>query len=274
LSKFLANHGLPQPLSVVLAPGESAVGKFSALKFPVLAKPPLARGGSGIRRFENAKELEAFIADRGKEQHWVVQEFIQGSDLCVNVLCKDGQIIASTVQHAIVPSAEEYAPSAGFEFRSDPAALDVARTVVEKLGWSGIANFDMRFDAQRNTNLVLEINGRYWLSMLGSLHAGVNFPLLACEAAFGSPKSNREVNKTRYFSKKMNAVTSLFGGGSLRIRPDETDLGYFLHDPVRLISVPAFKLVRTAREKCLTLQARQQRLDQSESNATIVEGDF
>lgn len=275
LANFLAVHGLPQPPTVVWEPGVPAAEKTSALNFPVLVKPALARGGSGIRRFQDMKSLEMFLAIHGKETQWIVQEFVPGTDLCVNVLCQDGKIIASTVQHAIVPSSDQYAPNAGFEFRSDPSAIDVARRVVEKLGWSGIANFDMRFDAQNKAIVMLEINGRYWLSMLGSFHAGVNFPLLACESVLGPLKSNRQPRETRYFSGKLNAIRSLLGGGRDRLKPHETDLRYFAYDPVRLVSVPIFKLARTVYERPLILGTQEGRTDRrSESIETAFGGDF
>jgi hypothetical protein len=274
LANFLAACGLPQPSSVVLGGDKPAADKLSRLKFPVLLKPPLARGGSGIRRFESLNELQAFLAGADDEQQWVVQEFVAGSDLCVNVLCQEGRIIASTVQHAITPSSVEYAPCSGFEFDVDDLATGVARQVVEKLRWSGIANFDMRLDRERKAALVLEINGRYWLSMRGSLHAGVNFPLLACEAALGLPKSNQQPRKVRYFIGQMNALLSLVGGGRLRIRPAETDLGYFAYDPMRVVSAPIVKLAGKIQRKISSLRGESQGLGGLGSNQSVIGTEF
>jgi D-aspartate ligase len=161
------------------------------LTFPVIAKPPLSFGGNEIRRCESPKELDAFLANRGRDKDWVVQEFIQGSDLCVNVLCQNGQIIAASVQHEIFPSSVPFAPAPAVELRCNASAMSVVERLMERLSWSGVAHVDMRLGAQDETPRVLEVNGRYWLSVLGSLQAGVNFPLLACEAVFGLAKSNR-----------------------------------------------------------------------------------
>jgi D-aspartate ligase len=229
LADVLARCSLPQPPTVVVTTGkvQDALG---ALVFPVLAKPPLAYGGIGIRRFENPEELAVFLAARPSNECWVVQTLIEGSDVCVNVLCRDGQICAATVQHEIKASSKPYQPTIGIEFRDDPQAMDVAERLVHELGWSGIAHIDMRFDARRKKSLVLEINGRYWFSLLGSLNAGVNFPLLACEMCHGEPTANRRPQRARYFSGRESALVSLVGGGRFRIRPHETNWRYI--DPL------------------------------------------
>jgi glutathione synthase/RimK-type ligase-like ATP-grasp enzyme len=227
LAGFLGRCGLPHPPTVVVTAGDSIRDKIVALQFPVLAKPPLCTGGIGIARFDNQKSLTAFLAARPSVERWVLQAFLEGHDLGVNVLCMDGRILAATVQHAIEPAAEPFGSAMGVEFRNDPAAMTVVERLVHELNWSGIANVDLRFDAEHNVPTVLEVNGRYWLSLLGSLNAGVNFPLLACELCLDELKSNHNQYRARYFRGRKAVLSSLIGGGALRIRPHETDLPYF-----------------------------------------------
>jgi D-aspartate ligase len=229
LADFLARYGLPQPPTVVVTTGV-VQDALVALEFPVLAKPPLAYGGSGIKRFENPEELAVFLAARPCNERWIVQTLIEGSDVCVNVLCRDGQICAATVQHAIKAPLKPFQPAIGVEFRDNPQAMEVAERLVHELGWSGVAHIDMRFDARRKISLVLELNGRYWFSLLGSLNAGVNFPLLACQMCHGELTANRRPQRARYFSGRESALVSLVGGGRFRIRPHETNWRYF--DPL------------------------------------------
>jgi glutathione synthase/RimK-type ligase-like ATP-grasp enzyme len=257
LADLLADTDLPRPRTAVV-PGVSPKPEIlSALTFPVLAKPPLSSGGAGIRRFEHLRELNQFLSDRSDLQDWIIQEYVQGTDLCVNLLCQNGRILASTVQHAITPPSAPYASiGAGFHFTDDALAIDIARRLVEKLGWSGVANIDMRLDAKRALPLVLEVNGRYWNSLLGSLHAGVNFPLLACEALLGRSLSNRRPAHVRYFNGAANAVLSLVGGGQNRIRPGETDLTYLSRDLSFFISIQFAKAAKYVRERLPTIMRR------------------
>jgi D-aspartate ligase len=252
LAGFLAGNDLPHPRTVVVTADAPRPEGLSTMTFPILAKPPVSSGGAGIRRFENPKELELFLADQRDGQAWVLQEFIQGIDLGVNVLCQDGNIIASTVQRAIGPSSVRYAAATGVQFGCDPLAMNVARRLVEKLRWSGVANIDMRLGTQRETPLILEMNGRYWLTLLGSLRAGVNFPLLACETFLGVPGSNQRARRTRYFCGNGNVLLSLVGGGRHRVKPSETDFDYFVRDIVFWAAIQAATLVKLFRDKLVT----------------------
>jgi predicted ATP-grasp superfamily ATP-dependent carboligase len=230
LADFLGSHGLPHPPTVVVTSGVPVHDRLSALEFPVLATPPLSSGGIGIRRFESLEGLAGFFAQQPSDERWVVQTIIEGRDVGVNVLCRDGWILAATVQHAIKESSNPFESPIGIEFRDDPPAMNVAKRLIHELGWSGVANIDMRYDARHKSPIVLELNGRYWFSLLGSLNAGVNFPLLACEMCLGEIKANRKPHKARYFSRKESALLSLLGGGRFGIRPHETDLRYL--DPL------------------------------------------
>jgi predicted ATP-grasp superfamily ATP-dependent carboligase len=230
LAEFLGSHGLPHPPTVVVTTGIPAHDRLSALEFPVLAKPPLSSGGIGIRRFESLEGLADFLAEQPSDGRWVVQTLIEGRDLSVNVFCRDGQILAATVQQEIKASSRPFESPIGIEFRDDPTAMNVAKELIHELGWSGVANIDMRLSARHKIPMVLELNGRYWFSLLGSLNAGVNFPLLACQACLGEIKATQKPHKARYFSRKESALLSLVGGGRLGIKPNETNLRYL--DPL------------------------------------------
>ena len=247
LAEFLKRRGLPHPPTAVMSGGMTADDVPAALEFPVLAKPPSSMGGIGIVRLDNRRALADFLAAQPRERRWVVQTQIEGNDLGINVLCRDGRILAATAQHAIKRSLQPFHWPAGIELGEDPAAMSLAEKLVRELGWSGVANIDMRFDARQKIPLLLELNGRYWFTLLGSLNAGVNFPLLACETCLGEIKANRIPQRTRYFVGRESVLLSLVGGGSLRIMPRETNLRYFDPLPTALASAEsATAALRTA----------------------------
>lgn len=246
---FLARQGIPQPPTVVVTTG-IVQDVSEVLEFPVLVKPSISAGGVGIRRFDNSEELNAFLAARPANERWVVQTFIEGSDVCVNVLCQRGKICVASVQHEIKASSIPYRPAVGIEFRNNPQAMKVAERLVGALNWSGVAHIDLRYDAQRNIPLVLEVNPRYWYSLLGTLNAQVNYPLLACEMCLGELVSNRRPQRARYFSGWESAIVSLVGGGRSRIKPYETRWRFF--DPFS----DAILLIRRATTRARASTAR------------------
>lgn len=239
LANFLETHGVSHPQTVIATAGTVSRDTFSALEFPVLAKPRISSGGVGIRRFETFASLAAFLDEQPTGERWVVQNFIEGHDRAVNVICRNGVIVAATAQHVIQPANKPFHPAVGVAVKDDPATLSLAERLIHALQWSGVANIDMRFDKNRQLPVVLEINGRYWLSLLASLNAGVNFPLLACEMCMGEVTANRASHKARYFYGREFVLTSLLGGGALGIRPAETNLRYIdpFPDVIRLANL-------------------------------------
>lgn len=248
LANFMKAHDIACPSTTIVNTGEPARLPLSDLSFPVLAKPPTSTAGDGIRVFENVADLERFLATCPLGQSWVLQDFVEGYDVCVNVLCREGETIASTVQREIQASSTPFQPTLGIDVTEDPLATALAQKLIRKLGWTGVANIDMRFDAKRKTPLVLEINGRYWGSLLASLNAGVNFPLLSCETSLGTTRSNCEPKTARYFyGSNRHLLLSLAGGGKYHIRPSETLLRYFIRDPIPFIV--QFASARTERAR-------------------------
>jgi len=68
------------------------------------------------------------------------------------------------------------------------------------LRWSGVAHVDLREHAATGRIDVIEVNPRFWGSLLGSLHAGVNFPQLTALSALGVPLPAVDYRHCRYAS--------------------------------------------------------------------------
>ncbi|MDP8952518.1 MAG: ATP-grasp domain-containing protein, partial [Actinomycetota bacterium] len=204
LAEFLSRHGIGQPPTVLAADDAAFERALRGLAFPVLLKPRRDLTlGRGIRRFESAEQLRAFLRENPEHSGgYVVQSFVRGHDVDCNVLCREGEILAHTVQRARTPSRRPYAPPAVVEFVEDGQALDLVAGLVAALGYSGVAHIDMRRDEESGRVGILEVNPRYWASLLGSLSAGVNFPHLHCLAAIGAPLPRPSYSKKRFLVKE------------------------------------------------------------------------
>jgi hypothetical protein len=115
--------------------------------------------------------------------HYLVQSYIHGHDIDCSVLCQDGSLLAYTIQYGLVANAIRFRAPPAIQFVHDDRVLQVVESLVSRLKWSGVAHIDLRYDSDRERLYLLEINGRYWGSLFGSLCAGVNFPYLACLTA-------------------------------------------------------------------------------------------
>ncbi len=183
-AEYLATTALPHPPTTVIRDGYFDRNELP--HFPALLKPAYGIAGSGIQYVESVSELERLAAQPGfSRTAWVVQSFIPGTDIDVSVLCRDGRMLAHTVQTAFAPNARSFTPNYSIRLVHDDAALQVAQNLVRALHWTGLAHMDLRRDARDGRTLVLELNGRFWASAYGSLAAGVNFSELAVRDARG-----------------------------------------------------------------------------------------
>jgi len=183
-ARFVSQANLPHPDTVVLRAGEAIPNRLPP--FPALLKPARGSGGALIERLEDLGALERLVDSGALEgRDWVLQSYIYGRDIDCSVICRRGRVLAYTIQSSVHLPATSFAPVGAVDFIHDDEALGHAERLVAELQWTGIAHIDMLRAAGDGCLYVIEMNGRYWASMLGSFRAGVNFPELACRDGLG-----------------------------------------------------------------------------------------
>lgn len=198
LGQFMLDNDIPAPRTYVFSKDEVGAEETDMLSFPMLAKPGCGGFGRNIKTIKDADALQRFLADGSHDpSDFAVQPFIDGSDIDCSVICKDGEVVAHTIQRTIISAKRKYGPPTGIEFLENPEVLEIVSRLMKLLAWNGVAHVDLR-QGTDGKFYVLEINARYWGSLIGSLSAGVNFPAIACALALGEPVEPVEVKYDRY----------------------------------------------------------------------------
>jgi predicted ATP-grasp superfamily ATP-dependent carboligase len=235
LADWLKRNDIPHPPTMLFQPKKDFDKRVSDLQFPVLIKPTRGGNGRGIKYFNDPSVLLTFFKENLCLEEFIVQSFVRGYDIDCSVLCEEGKILAYTIQKGFIEGYHPFGPPAGIEFLDDRATYDVVRRLVDRLHWSGIAHIDLRYDEQDKQIKVIEINPRYWGTLLGSLIAGVNFPYLACLAGLRA-----EVPKIEYQFKRFVAGTAavkllsqrFLKGNKADLNFDCSSIGFILKDPL------------------------------------------
>ena len=188
LAAFMQAHDIPAP-DTILDVRHNLKAKLEDFRFPVLLKPVEGAGGRGITRYDTAEAVLAAVAELPAEGKYIIQNCLEGYDIDCNVLYQDGRLVAHSIQKGLVPAVwSVYAPTEAIEFVRSKAVLAVVDDLMTALRWSGVAHIDLRYDSRTDQMRVIEINTRFWLTVVGSaITAQVNFPVLACRAALGQP---------------------------------------------------------------------------------------
>ena len=187
--ELMSDAGLPVPRTALATSDPDALTREHVRWGSAhMLKPRIGAGGEGIRQFERPDDLlEALDGlPPSTREDFIVQEFIPGEDVSCNILAVDGEIVAHTVSRKALADAREFKSAGlGIEFIRDEAASTMARRFAGSIGWTGVANLNLRIDARTGQPILIEVNPRYWQTVLGSLAMGTNFPDLQCRLAFG-----------------------------------------------------------------------------------------
>lgn len=122
------------------------------------ARPAYSRGGvyllTNTGPLKGAVDLED--CEPSKENPWIVQEFVHGTDVCTFSVAKEGRVTGHvTYEHA---RTIEHAGGISFLSVEEAETLEVTRKIVEELGYTGQMGLDF---IRTDTGLVIiECNPR------------------------------------------------------------------------------------------------------------------
>lgn len=231
LAKFLTSKGIPCPPFATLDNIEQQEQLIKEVGFPLLLKPVRMASGRMIQKVHNQQALNDIILQNNENlSNFMLQPFIIGNDVTCNVICREGDIVCYTIQESPVKTGSNFYNNDTICFHDDTIVLSSISSMMKALNWNGVACIDMRRNAQTKKVYVLEINGRFWASVLPSfVKAGINFPLILLKLSTGQHVEIPRQNPTFQISFK-EYLNSLFHFGNLKF--SDTKYGSYLLDPV------------------------------------------
>ena len=190
--EMCVQYGMDFPKTVIIK-NASETDKFDALPFsyPVIVKP-----SSSIRYWQNpfdgmkkvykadtpeqAKKIADTIFASGYDDSLIIQDFIPGDDSRMYVLTaycnKNAEVKMMCLGHVLL---EEHTPK-GIgnhvailtEYHAE--LMETVKSFLEAVGYTGFANFDIKFDERDGKFKIFEINLRQGRSNFYVTHSGAN----------------------------------------------------------------------------------------------------
>ncbi len=228
-SKLLKAHNIPQPETFLAENMEQF--KSMPLSFPCAVKPIQGGGrwtGGRIPGSYIKKDRTEYLSSAQQGFPLLVQEFIPGIDVGLNLFAVQGKIVAWTMQ--------EFVGHDRLKFFQSQKLLELGERIVAVSNFQGAANIDIRLDQRDGQFKVIECNPRFWGSLRASKWNGTNFPVLAINAALGRVSAEKTVYKNIEYVFPSRVLSKLFKGNisALRGLPEATrkDLCQILGDPI------------------------------------------
>lgn len=208
--------------------------KLVDFPFPALLKPSEGAFGSGIVTMETKEKLIQYLSEHTLDKEgFYLQEYVDGSDINFNVICKDGELLHYSFQESPPKSLGNFNKNDDLVFRDDPAVVEQFKPMLKALNYQGVACIDLRRNPANNKVYLLEINARFWGSMMASYtRMGVNFPLIMYKLTVNESVPPYEKREARQIS------LSTYLRGLKKLCFDRIDLLKFwpyLNDPMARI---------------------------------------
>ncbi len=240
LSRVLEELGLPHPATLRCDEHKDLAGRTGSFSFPALLKPKASDGSHGIRILASREEfLKILSTEPDYVMSCILQTYVPGRDLGCAVLCQDGKVLAYTVQQGLVIKEGSLAQHKQLEFLQDESVVKIVSRLMERIRWNGIAQLDLRRDSRTGEVVIIEVNPRFWGSLLASASAGVNFPVLACKAALGerieTPSYPHHLFADIRFATSLKAKSIVDRRPGLHRLPVRTNLRFVLGDPAPFV---------------------------------------
>jgi carbamoylphosphate synthase large subunit len=231
LAKRLSTAKINTPIFIQNNNKELLLAELSKWDTPLIMKPLRSSFGRGIMKFTDSYSVEKFLNLNNIDlsQHFF-QPYILGSDLTVNTIASKGELLQYTIQETPIKTNPVFVSGDDFEFKEDEAAIELVAKALKELKWNGVACFDLRRNAKTGELFILEINGRFWASLLSAFKkGGVNFPAILTKLSLGEAVQNSPKKYESQISIR-NYFYSLLSG-----RPKQwkmTKYGTYFADPI------------------------------------------
>ena len=220
--------GVDTPKTFLPQPGDPDSAMGHGLPYPVLVKPLRGIAGKGIHIANDAIELVAAIDDL--EAPFLIQEFIDGQDLDLTILCDHGEPLAGSAYINLRNAPLPYGPPVACRTIEDAQLMASGVKFLRGLAYHGVAHLDYRQDPRDRKPKLLDFNARLAGTNEISILSGVNFPLLLYRLALGE-----KVEPCFHYMCDLEFRWILFG--ELRHFIQTTDKGRVARDLLKLKNV-------------------------------------
>lgn len=222
---FCEQNEVPHPKTSVLVFGNiEDVAKN--IGFPALIKPDYSVGARGITRVDSLHELQSKFPEISEQYgNCTLQELIDNKEYYYNVMLyrtENGEYPAYTISKIVRMYPVDAGSSSCLITVDNEELLNICKDCLDKLGWVGMADFDVLQRLDNGEYKIIEINARVPASLRGAAISGVNFPEIIVNDVMGG-----DVPQFEYTSGKVMRYMGL-------------DLMWFIKSSNRFRSTPSW----------------------------------
>ena len=178
---------IPVPKSYDIKNIKKNIQDINDIKFPILIKPKQGGGAWGILEVKKKEQLISILNQHDffarPWNRFFIQEKIIGHVQCVAMLFRYGEFRAKVA----------YKQLRDYPFSGGQATLRISnkhelaekylKEMLSELQWHGVCQADFIIDKNTNIPYMIDINPRFWGSLVQGIASGIDFPYLMYKMA-------------------------------------------------------------------------------------------
>lgn len=184
--------------------------QLATLPYPVIIKLKEGGGGWDTYTFFNAESLLRHLKGLDISSRYMLQRFIEGKLVGACGIYRDGAFLGGDVYAFTKTFPIKVGQATIRETIRDDKALSALKKILDHLEWNGVCEMDFIIEDSSGTPYLLDVNPRFWGSLIQNITAGMNYPLYYCQLALG------ETNVVPG-EAKIGTQTRWLGGDIMRI---------------------------------------------------------
>lgn len=173
--QFCREHGLTVPTACSIGSKLELDFALAAkqLGVPFVVKPLCEAASNGVHAIFSEADYNEKIRNNDAYQFapLMIQQFISGTDVGLNLLAVHGKVTAIAVQQRVV----QQRVGSKIRFISNDYLVNVAHILAGESGYDGVMNVDARIESGTGRVFLFESNPRFWRSLSASVWCGLNF---------------------------------------------------------------------------------------------------
>lgn len=226
MMKAFESENVERPWYYILRTPEDLDGVIKKITYPCISKPVDNAGSRGVMLIENREELERAVrysSSNGREGSVIVEEYLQGSEVSVEVMVIDGEVHILQVTDKLTTGAPHFVEMG----HSQPSRLrnedikdirDLAARAVKSVGIdNGPAHVEIMLTDKgpKMIELGARMGGDCITTHLVPLSTGIDMVKATIQIALGeqpdiAPKFNKGA-AIRYIKETLGVIKSISG---------------------------------------------------------------
>jgi carbamoylphosphate synthase large subunit len=169
---------------------EEVTGLAEKIDYPVVCKTRRSNSGKGVFIVYNKDDLLKkyneliYKFSLSPEKYPIIQEYLGTHVIGVCMIYDRGRLLAATAEAYLrCKEMNRFGTSVFRVSIQAPAAVKQCRSVADSLGWNGVIQFDLIFDAKTKQYKIIEANPRFWGGLILSIYSGVDYPYMLYKLA-------------------------------------------------------------------------------------------